>query len=151
MKKKNYLTKKMFMLACCIAMMLAIGGNQVFSQPEDGVYFRTVFEAIDSQNNRDTVTFVFKEGATRGIDEHLGEVNLYGVPPQGDLDMRIIQRTAWDGDLTPMAGNIDLKTDFKMTRLMTPMVRVILLMSARICLFLILSKFMLNTILFLFI
>jgi len=131
MKKKNLFAAILF-----VAFVSALVSTKQALAQEDGVYFRTVFEVIDSQNNRDTVTFVSKEGATRGIDEHLGEVNLYGVPPQGDLDMRIIQRTTinrsygeggldfWLGPTmsnegcswcyeSPSTENIDLKVNYR--------------------------------------
>ena len=57
-----------------------------------------------------------KEGATKGIDAELGEINLYGREPQGDLDIRIIRRVTekgwFDGDPAPVE-NIELKIDYR--------------------------------------
>jgi hypothetical protein len=47
----------------------------------------------DAVGNRDSVFIYLKGEATDGLDPELGEVNLYGTPPQSELDLRIIQRT----------------------------------------------------------
>ena len=51
------------------------------------------FRAVDALGNADTLIIEYKESATNGFDSELGEVNLYGVPPEKDIDVRIIQRT----------------------------------------------------------
>jgi len=70
--------KKFFVLTAIAAATLAFG-SQIFTSKayaqEDGVRFRAVFEAEDALGNKDTAVFVIKEGATRGIDPELGEVN----------------------------------------------------------------------------
>ena len=121
---KKFLSTKILMLVSCMAMMLAFS-NQAFSQEEDGkVYFGTVFEVRDAVGNIDTCIFIVKEGATRGIDTVLGEVNLYGQEPTKDLDLRIIQRTTinctenernyWLCNVEPSSSeNIDLKVDYR--------------------------------------
>ena len=128
--------KKFFVLTAIAAATLALG-SQIFTSKafaqEDSVYFRTVFVATDALGSTDTVVFVVKEGATHGIDTNLGEVNLYGVPPQKELDMRIIQRTtesicsiddlkfwlcrAHSGSSFEFSSeeNIDLKVDYRYT------------------------------------
>jgi len=94
MKKFLSKTTKILMPISLIAMILAFSNTQqAFSQPADGIYFKLVLAAEDAVGNTDTVVFYVKEGATNGIDTELGEVNLYGLSPQGDLDLRIIQRT----------------------------------------------------------
>jgi len=47
----------------------------------------------DSAGNKDSVWIYVKHGATDGFDPELGEINLYGVEPQGDLDIRLVLRT----------------------------------------------------------
>jgi len=107
---KKFLSKKNLMPISLIAMILAFSNTQqAFSQPADGVYFKTTIEIRDFQNNTDTVVLVVKEGATSGIDPELGEINLYGQEPSKVLEARIIQRTAWDSTVE----NIDLKVDFR--------------------------------------
>ena len=131
MKKNDFI----IMLICLafIFMSQVFAPNKAFSQV-DGVWFRTVIKVEDAKGNIDSVIFYVKEGATKGIDSHLGEVNLYGTEPQGDLDIRIVQRTPiylldigdyWLLDTSesydmPMsffnAGspeNIDLKVDYR--------------------------------------
>jgi len=117
MKKKNLFAAILF-----VAFVSALVSTKQAHAQEDGVYyFKTVFVAEDALGNKDTVVFVVKEGATMGVDTELGEVNLYGIEPQGDLDMRIIQRTTvnfpngfWLQDkVLPSDENIDLKIDYR--------------------------------------
>jgi hypothetical protein len=86
-----------------IALAVLILSSNLYGDVWDE--FTTTLEAVDALGNRDTVIFNVKVGATSGIDTELGEINLYGTEPQGDLDMRIIQRTD--------TNNIDLKTDYR--------------------------------------
>ena len=91
-KKKNF-SKKILMLASCIAMMLAFSVSAQ-EEPEVKEYTRLLFWVEDSLGNRDSCWFIGRPDATDGVDAHLGEVNLFGVPPQNpELDIRIIQRT----------------------------------------------------------
>ena len=114
--------KKYFILT---AIAVWAFSSPLFSQV-DGVWFRTVIKAEDAAGNIDTVVFYVKEGATKGIDAELGEINLYGQEPQGDLDIRIIQRTTvnttisddsigyWLGIMELSAiEDIDLNVDYR--------------------------------------
>jgi len=56
------------------------------------VYVKVLFWVEDATGEKDSCWFIGTPTATDGIDEHLGEVNLYGVPSEKDLDIRIIQR-----------------------------------------------------------
>jgi hypothetical protein len=83
--------KKLLLCAVFISALTAAGG-QLLAQEKLGAFF-WVEDAI---GNRDTVWLYIKDGATDEFDPEL-EVNLYGIPPQGDLDLRIIQRTDTNG------------------------------------------------------
>ena len=83
--------KKIFL--SFLVLLTWCGFSAIMVAQENGVLFRAVFVAKDALGNTDTAIFIVKEGATKGIDEHLGEVNIYGLPPQGPLDLRIVQRT----------------------------------------------------------
>ena len=107
---------KIYFILTALAVWAFAFSSPLLSQV-DGVWFRTVIKAEDAAGNIDTVVFYVKEGATKGIDAELGEINLYGREPQGDLDIRIIRRTTetgkWlDGDPAP-AENIDLKVNYR--------------------------------------
>ncbi len=80
-------TKILKWLPMLAVFMLA--GSYAFSKEGHKLTFRVV----DAKGNADTVVFAVRDGATDGIDPELGEINLYGQPANGDLDMRIIQRT----------------------------------------------------------
>ena len=114
------------------AMILFIAfGSQAFSQEESGtVYVKITFVAQDALGNSDTVVFSIRESLD-GVPE---PENLYGVEPQGDLDMRIIQRNevkfpptnlhpeglwlnTWIAAVKPFPENKDLKES---NRLSTP-------------------------------
>jgi hypothetical protein len=81
------------LLSSLLVLLIYCGFSAVATAQEDGVLFRAVFVAKDKHGNTDTAIFIVKEGATKGIVEHLGEVNIYGQEPNGPLDLRIIQRT----------------------------------------------------------
>jgi len=87
---KKFLSKKILMPISLMAMILAFNNTQQAHAQEKG---RIMFWAEDAVGNRDTVWFVIHPEATEGVDTALGEVNLYGVEPQGDLDLRIIRRS----------------------------------------------------------
>jgi len=71
-------------------LFVAIGNSKAFSQEGTGkVYCKITFVAEDALGNTDTVVFSIVEK----VDGSQEPENLYGVEPQGDLDMRIIQRT----------------------------------------------------------
>ena len=81
--------KKFSLIIAFMALILSF--NNLYSQED---YYATVkFRAVDALGNADTVTFYVKSGATDGIDTAFGEVNIYGTEPQGDIDMRFVQRT----------------------------------------------------------
>jgi len=121
---KKFLSTKILMLVSCMAMMLAFSVSAQ-EEPEVKEYTRLLFWVEDSLGNRDSCWFIGRPDATDGIDAHLGEVNLFGVPPQNpELDIRIIQRTdknegdywlydrpAWFGNscVPSFSENIDLK------------------------------------------
>ena len=50
-------------------------------------YTKVLFWVEDALGNKDSCLFIGTPTATDGIDEHLGEVNLYGVPPTKELDI----------------------------------------------------------------
>ena len=106
-----------------IAIIIASGTIGTYANGEK-VHLKLVFEAVDAQGNRDTAEFAIRDRATNGLDPELGEVNLYGVPPQGDLDIRLVQRKAinekkaWLSAGYPFAtisfaDNMDLKKDYR--------------------------------------
>ena len=130
--------KNTFKLFFCLALLPTIS-NQAHAQ-EDTATAKVLFWVEDALGNRDSVWYIEinAETTTNGIDEHLGEINLYGVPPTKVLDLRIIQRTdtnyLWqvsDIDYVPIwlyneseigsssftiyscEQNIDLKTDYR--------------------------------------
>ena len=92
-------------------------------------YTKVLFWVEDALGNKDSCLFIGTPTATDGIDEHLGEVNLYGVPPTKELDIRIVQRTdnnkdgywlygikaGFTGDyfIKSSEQNIDLKVDYR--------------------------------------
>jgi hypothetical protein len=78
--------RKLVFLA--IGLIIAVGGQVNVQAVKLGAFFW----AEDAVGNRDTVWLYIKDGATDGFDQELEE-NLYNVPPQGALDLRIIQRT----------------------------------------------------------
>jgi hypothetical protein len=81
--------KKFYSFATLIiALVVCIG--QLHSQAQ-ARYLK--FRVVDALGNADTVMIMEKDGATEEFDPELGEINLYGVEPQSDLDIRIIQRT----------------------------------------------------------
>jgi len=122
---KGYFMKKTMLFSATFLFVASalISTNYAFSQPVDGVYFKTTIEIRDFQNNTDTVVLVVKEGATSGIDPELGEINLYGQEPSKVLEARSIQRTTVNStfgglnywlEAEPSATeNIDLKVDFR--------------------------------------
>ena len=106
-----------------IAIIIATSTISTYANGEK-VHLKLVFEAVDAQGNRDTAEFAIRDRATNGLDPELGEVNLYGVPPQGDLDIRLVQRQAinenksWLSAGYPFATisfpyNMDLKKDYR--------------------------------------
>ena len=108
-----------------IAIIIATGTISTYANGEK-VHLKLVFEAVDAQGNRDTAEFAIRDRATNGLDPELGEVNLYGVPPQGDLDSRLVQRkveaideySSWLRAESPLGfitfpDNIDLKKDYR--------------------------------------
>ena len=108
-----------------IAIIIASGTISTYANGEK-VHLKLVFEAVDVQGNRDTAEFAIRDRATNGLDPELGEVNLYGVPPQGDLDIRLVQRkveaideySSWLRAESPLgfitfSDNIDLKKDYR--------------------------------------
>ena len=112
--------KKLMLL---IAIIIASGTISTYANGEK-VHLKLVFEAVDAQGNRDTAEFAIRDRATNGLDPELGEVNLYGVPPQGDLDIRLVQRKVKDNNNVWLSGSypfgvigfaehIDLKKDYR--------------------------------------
>jgi hypothetical protein len=106
-----------------IAIVFAAGAISLRASGEK-VHLKLVFEAVDAKGNRDTVEYAIREKATNGIDKELGEVNIYGQAPQGDLDMRLVQRKAKDNNTRWLRGegwvaisgfpeNVDLKKDYR--------------------------------------
>ena len=107
-----------------IAIIIASGTISTYANGEK-VHLKLVFEAVDAQGNRDTAEFAIRDRATNGLDPELDEVNLYGVPPQGDLDIRLVQRKVEDEDniwlsgnfymsyIKGYANNLDLKKDYR--------------------------------------
>lgn len=106
-----------------IAIVIATGTISVYANGEK-VHLKVVFEAVDAKGNRDTAEFAIRDKATNSLDPELGEVNLYGVPPQGDLDIRLVQRKVKDKENVWLYGsgfncvygfakNIDLKKDYR--------------------------------------
>ena len=104
-----------------IAIIIATGTISIYANGEK-VHLKLVFEAVDAQGNRDTAEFAIRDRATNGLDPELGEVNLYGVPPQGDIDIRLVQRTDNDNNLPwlrtstyniSFLENVDLKKDYR--------------------------------------
>lgn len=104
-----------------IAIIIATGTISTYANGEK-VHLKLVFEAVDAQGNRDTAEFAIRDRATNGLDPELGEVNLYGVPPQGDIDIRLVQRTDNDNNLPwlrtstyniSFLENVDLKKDYR--------------------------------------
>ena len=104
-----------------IAIIIASGTISTYANGEK-VHLKLVFEAVDAQGNRDTAEFAIRDRATNGLDPELDEVNLYGVPPQGDLDIRLVQRTKNDSNLPWLRSttysisfpeNVDLKKDYR--------------------------------------
>jgi len=86
-------------LFCVAILFFAAINNQAFSQEESGkVYVKLTFVAQDALGNTDTIVFSIRE-SLEGVPE---PENLYGVEPQGDLDMRIIQRN--EVKFPPMIG-----------------------------------------------
>jgi hypothetical protein len=92
----------------------------VYSQVTDSISII----AIDNLGNKDTVIFGFAIAATTGIDNVLGEQDIFSEP-LGDLDLRFIQRTTTTMDSIWLVGcnttgnvktfdeNIDVKKDFR--------------------------------------
>jgi hypothetical protein len=91
------------------------------------VYSQTntfIIKVIDNTGQMDSVIMGFRDIATTGIDESLGESDYYGKP-YSDLDIRSIQRdtitkdTLWlnsyNGShlVEPFLSNVDLKLDFR--------------------------------------
>jgi hypothetical protein len=106
-----------------IAIVFAAGSISLHASGEK-VQLKLVFEAVDAKGNRDTVEYAIRDKATNGIDKELGEVNIYGQAPKGDLDMRLVQRKGdekskiWLSAGYPLsiAGfpeNVDLKKDYR--------------------------------------
>jgi hypothetical protein len=107
-----------------IAIVFAAGSISLHASGEK-VHLKLVFEAVDAKGNRDTVEYAIREKATIGIDKELGEVNIYGQAPKGDLDMRIVRRIGdkksgiWlsgDDIISIISGfeeNLDLKKDYR--------------------------------------
>ena len=106
-----------------IAIIIATGTISVYANGEK-VHLKLVFEAVDAQGNRDTAEFAIRDRATNGLDPELGEVNLYGVPPQSDIDIRLVQRRVKDKNNVWLSGgypfkingfteHIDLKKDYR--------------------------------------
>ena len=91
-KKK---TQKIILLLFCLAL-LPIISNQAHAQDEQQ-YPMIMFIAEDSEGNKDTVKVIFHPESTDGLDAELGEINLYEMPAEKDLDLRIIRRndTLW--------------------------------------------------------
>jgi hypothetical protein len=106
-----------------IAIVFAAGAISLHASGEK-VHLKLVFEAVDAKGNRDTVEYAIRDKATNGIDKELGEVNIYGQAPKGDLDMRLVQRKAKDASTSWLRGqypmtisgfseNADLKKDYR--------------------------------------
>ena len=125
--------KLFFMLASLttfMAMMLATSASRAEAQEDPPKeYVKVLFWVEDALGNRDSCWFIGTPTATDLIDEHLGEVNLFGVEPTSPLDIRIIQRTDdnhngywlyklpsssndW-ANLQSSEQNIDLKIDYR--------------------------------------
>lgn len=108
--------KLVLIIAIIIAMKIGLMAQQ------EKVYVQFTFVAIDAKGNTDTVVYAMRDKATDSIDAELGEENLYGQPPKGDLDMRLIQRHFEDrdywlfiypGTIENFKENVDLKKDFR--------------------------------------
>ena len=124
--------KKILLIIISILVLGTIS-LEALAQEVTKEYVKVLFWAEDALGNRDSVWFIGTPTATEGIDEHLGEVNLYGVPPTKDLDLRIIQRTKVNyttddgisywligphsmgdmGHISPSNQDIDLKIDYR--------------------------------------
>ena len=86
--EKIQMTKKFF-LACIIALLCCTGNNTANAQEIDTDSIFIKIWVTDAIGNSDTIWVTVKND---GIPE-LESVNLYGIPPQGDLDLRIVLRT----------------------------------------------------------
>jgi hypothetical protein len=93
----------LFMLASCMAMMLTITNNNQAHAQEQNDTLALLIWVEDAVGNKDTVWVYVKSGASDYLDPELGEVNLYGIPVEGDLDIRLVQRT--DTNYIDVFGN----------------------------------------------
>lgn len=92
--------------------------NEIYAQN-----YKFTITAIDANKKEDSVVIGYKENATVGVDENLGEINLFDNP-YADLDIRSIQRSAVTQNTLWLDGcglnqteyfqqNIDLKKDYR--------------------------------------
>ena len=88
MKKNNFI-----IMIICLMLFFSIASQQIQAQEKPKEYVKILFWVEDALGNRDSCWFIGTPTATDGIDEHLGEVNLYSIKPNGPVDIRIIQRT----------------------------------------------------------
>ena len=117
------------LISAAVLFLAANNFKMSAQEPEVKEYTRLLFWVEDSAGNRDSCWFIGRPDASEGVDEHLGEINLFGIPPQNELDIRIIQRTddnhngCWlygrhhwsdySGYVLSFSENIDLKVDHR--------------------------------------
>ena len=136
MQSSHWITEnfKSLVIVFCLIIM---SGQAVFVQKahaqEDTATAKVLFWVEDALGNRDSCWLYSMRAAamaTDGIDEHLGEANLYGVPPTKCIDIRSILRTDVNDSTTQIKywlytpypanpgvpsfeENIDLKIDYR--------------------------------------
>jgi len=86
--------KKILIEFLCLLIMMQVSVAKLHA---DEQYPTIMFIAEDSVGNKDSVKIIFHPESTDGLDAELGEVNLYEIPAEKDLDLRIIRRndTLW--------------------------------------------------------
>ena len=102
-----------------LVLLVLFSSSVVFSQTDT-----FIIKVIDARNQVDSVIMGYRDNATTGVDESLGESDYYGNP-FSDLDIRSIQRNTitkdsfWLSSLNsgnavlPFLKNFDLKKDFR--------------------------------------
>jgi len=74
-----------------LILILVLGNNLEAQNNADSLALLIYIE--DAIGQKDSVFVYIKQGASNGFNPELGEVNLYNIPPQSDLDLRLVQRT----------------------------------------------------------
>ena len=87
--KKYFFFAAIFFVAFVSAL---VSTNQAHAQENNDTLALLIW-VEDSAGNKDSVWIYLKHGATDYLDPELGEVNLYGIPVENELDIRIMQRT----------------------------------------------------------